>query len=66
AKLLMEHAIREFYPALKPRVDVNLSAPSCWNKDGNANSLENILNGKNFRIESGDGESVHQQIEEES
>jgi hypothetical protein len=35
--------VRKYYPALRPRVDINTAAPSCWNKDGRADSLDRFL-----------------------
>jgi DNA polymerase-1 len=42
---LMVQAFQEFFPALRPRVDVNASAPWCWNKDGDAESLARFIAG---------------------
>ena len=36
----MTSTVQEYYPALDPRVDVNIEQPQCWNKDGKARSLE--------------------------
>jgi DNA polymerase-1 len=43
ASTLMTDAVRKYYPALRPRVDINAAAPSCWNKDGCADSLDRFL-----------------------
>jgi DNA polymerase-1 len=43
ASQLMTDAVRKYYPALHPRVDINHAAPSCWNKDGRADSLDLFL-----------------------
>ena len=43
ARNLMIDAVRKYYPALHPRVDVNAAACCCWNKDGRANSLDRFL-----------------------
>ncbi|SKA35910.1 DNA polymerase [Photobacterium toruni] len=40
---VMIQVIMEYYPQLKPRVDLNYSCPSCWTKDGDDNSVENWL-----------------------
>lgn len=43
AAALMQHALRHYYPGLKPRIDVNMIDVSCWNKDGHGNSLDRFL-----------------------
>ena len=40
---IMIAAVRKYYPAIDPRVEVNCSDPSCWNKDGHADSLNRFL-----------------------
>jgi DNA polymerase-1 len=37
---VMRGAVQELFPALDPRVDVNVDHPHCWNKDGKHRSLE--------------------------
>ncbi len=37
---VMIEAVREQFPGLHPRVTVNVSNPSCWNRDGCAGSVE--------------------------
>jgi DNA polymerase-1 len=37
---VMTSTVQEFYPALDPRVDVNIDHPHCWNKAGKHRSLE--------------------------
>ncbi|MGK5083245.1 DNA polymerase [Bdellovibrionota bacterium FG-1] len=54
AKQLLEQALREFYPVLNAKVDVNRSHPWCWNKDGKADSLERLLKDSAFNICSAD------------
>jgi DNA polymerase-1 len=39
----MKDAMRTYYPALQPRVDVNLACTDCWNKDGHADSIDRWL-----------------------
>ena len=48
---IMEEAVRAYYPKLKPQVDVNMSHPDCWNKDGHAGSLEQFLADPTFRLD---------------
>ena len=40
---VMKDVMRELFPGCEPRVDVNGRDPSCWNKDGHGNSIENFL-----------------------
>lgn len=40
---IMIQAVRSFYPQLCPRVDINASDPTCWNKDGQGDALETFL-----------------------
>jgi DNA polymerase-1 len=37
---VMAEAVEEFFPCLRPKVEVNVSDPSCWNKDGHSDSLD--------------------------
>ncbi|WP_426751127.1 DNA polymerase [Myxococcus sp. Y35] len=50
ARGLMVEAMRELYPATRPRVDVNDADPSCWNKDGHSNSIERFLADPMFKL----------------
>jgi DNA polymerase-1 len=36
-------SVQEYFPTLKPRVEVNIVEPRCWNKDGQADSVERWL-----------------------
>jgi DNA polymerase-1 len=49
---LMSHALRAFYPELTGKVDINKTAPHCWNKDGHADSLDKFLQDPSFNIDS--------------
>ncbi len=40
---VMIQVIQEYYPQLKPRVDLNYSHPSCWTKDGDGESVTRWL-----------------------
>ena len=51
AAALMSLALRTYYPKLRPRVDVNASDVTCWNKDGKSNSLDQFLANPDIRIE---------------
>jgi hypothetical protein len=50
ANQLMIDSVRKYYPALRPRVDINSAVPSCWNKDGRANSLERFLTDPLYKL----------------
>jgi len=51
AAQILEDAVRDYYPKLKPKVDVNRSHPECWNKDGRADSLNRFLDDPSFRLD---------------
>ena len=36
----MCETVQEWFPELEPRVEVNIERPECWNKDGQADSVE--------------------------
>jgi DNA polymerase-1 len=40
---VMCDVVREWFPQLQPRVEVNIEHPDCWNKDGHADSLNRWL-----------------------
>lgn len=35
--------VQKYFPQLRPRADINIQHPECWNKDGNASSVINWL-----------------------
>ena len=37
---VMCDVVQEHFPELHPQVEVNVSRPECWNKDGHADSVE--------------------------
>ncbi len=39
-KQVMAQTVQEYFPQLRPRVDLNISRQECWNKDGDATALE--------------------------
>jgi hypothetical protein len=39
----MIRAVQELYPMLRPRADINIDRPECWNKDGKADSIKQWL-----------------------
>ena len=40
---VMCKTVQKYFPALESNVEVNIEHPDCWNKDGDANSLERWL-----------------------
>ena len=50
-RFLMSHTLRAFYPNLSGKVDINKIEPSCWNKDGHADSLDKFLLDPAFNID---------------
>ena len=51
AAQIMIDAVRFYYPELQPRVDINDSDPSCWNKDGRSDSLQEFMENPGFKLE---------------
>ena len=43
AKLIMEGAMRSFFPTLKAQIRVTDKDPTCWNKNGDGKSLEKMV-----------------------
>lgn len=42
-ELVMCETIQEFFPLLKPKVEVNIQHPECWNKDGEVEPLTRLI-----------------------
>jgi DNA polymerase-1 len=42
-RVVLVHTIQERFPDLRPRADVNISHPECWNDDGRFDSLDRFL-----------------------
>jgi DNA polymerase-1 len=40
---IMIEAVREYFPELKPRVEMNIEHPECWSKDGQFDLIEKWL-----------------------
>jgi DNA polymerase-1 len=40
---VMCEAVREFFPELQPRVEINIKHPECWNKEGDVKALDRWL-----------------------
>ncbi len=51
AARIMRHAARVYYPLLEMRINVNRACPSCWNKDGHADSLERFIEDPTFSLD---------------
>jgi len=41
-KTVMTMTVQEWFPNLRPRVEVNIAHPECWNHEGHADSLEHF------------------------
>ena len=50
ASRIMVDTVRKYYPDLRPRIDINNADPSCWNKDGHANSLDRFLEDPLYKL----------------
>jgi hypothetical protein len=37
---VMLNTVQEYFPSLRPQVEINIDHPTCWNKDGNYRSLD--------------------------
>lgn len=46
---LMVETMRSLYPSTRPRVEVNDSDVSCWNKDGRSDSIARFLDDPDFK-----------------
>jgi DNA polymerase-1 len=44
-------AVQEYFPQLRPRAEVNVGKPHCWNKDGRDDSLERWIADPTFSLE---------------
>jgi DNA polymerase-1 len=44
-------SVQEYFPQLRPRVEVNVQQPQCWNKDGQADSLEHWMRQPTFALD---------------
>ena len=44
-------AVQEEFPQLRPRAEVNVSRPGCWNKDGKADALAAWIDDPTYRFE---------------
>ena len=40
---VMCETVQEYFPELRPQVEVNIKRPDCWNKEGDANALTRWL-----------------------
>jgi DNA polymerase-1 len=37
---VLREAVEEYFPVLRPRTEINVTHPHCWNKDGHADSVD--------------------------
>jgi DNA polymerase-1 len=44
---VMCDTLQEYFPVLRPQVEVNISRPDCWNKDGDDQQLERWIESMN-------------------
>lgn len=51
ASQILITAVRKYYPAINPRVEGNFLEPSCWNKDGHADSLDKFLEDPLYKLD---------------
>ena len=47
---IMCDVLQEYFPALRPQVEVNISRPDCWNKDGDGDELDRWIGSLNELI----------------
>ena len=48
ARELMVATLKEMFPRLEPKVEINMSCPSCWNRKGLGDSIERFLKDPRF------------------
>jgi DNA polymerase-1 len=44
-------SVQEYFPQLRPRAEVNVLWPHCWNKDGHADSLDRWIEDPTFELD---------------
>jgi DNA polymerase-1 len=44
-------SVQEYFPQLRPRAEVNVNQPHCWNKDGQADSLDHWMKNPTFALD---------------
>ena len=47
---LMTEAVGEFFPRLRPKVEINIEKPRCWNKDGHDDSVDRWIEDPLFSL----------------
>jgi DNA polymerase-1 len=47
---VMCEAVQEYFPKLRPEVEVNIEHPECWNKDGHVDSIERWMKEPTFTL----------------
>ncbi len=48
---VMCHTLQEYFPVLRPLVEVNITRPDCWNKDSDVDELERWIASLNELME---------------
>jgi DNA polymerase-1 len=44
-------SVQEYFPQLRPRAEINVRQPECWNKDGRADSMERWMADPTFALD---------------
>jgi DNA polymerase-1 len=47
---VMIEAVTEFFPQLRPKVEINIERPCCWNKDGQDDSIDRWIEDPTFSL----------------
>jgi DNA polymerase-1 len=47
---VMVETVEEYFPQLRPRAEVNIKHPGCWNKEGHFDSVERWLEDPTYRF----------------
>lgn len=51
ASQIMASAVRSYFPQLQPVIDINDKDTTCWNKDGQSDSLEKFMDNPEFKLQ---------------
>jgi DNA polymerase-1 len=49
-KRVMTETVQEWFPALRPRAEINTAHPECWNYEGHADSVDRFLADPTFAL----------------
>lgn len=47
---VLRDTVQEYFPVLRPQVEINIQHPECWNKDGHHDSVERWLENPLFKL----------------